>query len=184
MVNDGAQMDSSDIVEAVDAAKEAFGVACGKYSGALTVEIIRHALTQQGIVVSARDVFIQGVPLEIDFLIPRRNAKVQDQLLYQPQDVLAIVEVKNAGSFGESTIQTVRKNFQTIKSANPHIKCCYLTLEERKNFKWAVNNDNSGGDCYTMFWHHGSGKNYQRDSTKDWERFVSDMKKLQAAKKQ
>jgi len=144
-------MNDREILFAINTFKEQFGPKCGKYSGALTVELIRSELENNGIQVSRRDVFIQGVPLEIDFLIPRRNAKPLNGLVYQPTDVLAVVEVKNAGSFGNSTIQTIRQNFKLIKEAIPSIFCCYLTLSERKGFKWAITDNNSGGKTYTMF---------------------------------
>jgi len=168
-----------EILAAVEAAKQNFGTKCGKYTGAFTVEMIRHALEANGVSVSPRDVFILGIPIEIDILIPRRGATPLHSLLYTPADVLAIVEIKNRGSFGSATIQKVRANFAAIREANPQIQCCYLTLAERKTYKWTVTDENCGGDVYTMFWHRMSHKQTVYDSTGDWERFVSAVKEVQ-----
>jgi len=172
-------MTPCDILQAVRTAKDQFGAACGKYSGALTVELVRDALHSEGIQASPRDVYIHGLPMEIDLVIPCRNVHPHNRLLYEPNDVLAVVEVKNAGSFGAKTIETVHHNFQRVKSMNPGITCCYLTLAERKGFKNAVTSCNSGGESYTLFWHTGSGPNLKHHPTGDWERFINDMRRLQ-----
>ena len=177
-------MEDREILDAVGEAKRRFGAACGKYSGALTVELIRRALQEEGVSTSARDVFIAGVPIEIDLLIPRRDAKCRNGILYDAGDVLAVVEIKNAGSFGDKTIETVRRTFKRITETGQSIRCCYLTLAERKGFKWAVTSVNCGGNAYTLFWYNGSGQNLRHESTGHWDRFLEDMKALQYSKAQ
>jgi hypothetical protein len=172
-------MEDTKMLEAIEAAKRQFGCKCGKYSGALTVEFVRCGLESEGIRVSSRDVFIRGVPIEVDLIIPKKNAWKTEQLSYEPCDVLAAVEIKNAGSFGDSTIEMVRRNFTRIKAMNPEIRCCYLTLSERRGFRWAVTNKNCGGEAYTMFWHSGSGKKRLEESTGDWDRFLKEIKTIQ-----
>ena len=49
---------------------EAFGK-CGKFAGAATVEIIKKALADEALPASVRDVFIQGLPVEWDLVVPR-----------------------------------------------------------------------------------------------------------------
>ena len=78
----------------VDKAREMFGPKCDKYVGAVTVEAIRRALKRHGIETSSRDVFIRGVPIEVDLLIARRPSGPKDELLYRPQDVAAAFEIK------------------------------------------------------------------------------------------
>ena len=175
------RIEDTDIRNSINKAKERFGLTCRKCAGALTVEIIRHALLKIGIRVSRRDVFIRGVPLEIDFLVPGPHARPSNGLVYRSADVLAIVEVKNAGSFGKPTIETIQQNFKVIRKANRRIRCCYLTVAERRGFRWAVTSRNSGGNAYTMFWHHGSGKNLAYDPSGDWDRFLADMQRIQKA---
>lgn len=172
-------MNACDILDAVRTAKEQFGPTCGKYSGALTVEVIRNALEEEGVHTSPRDVYILGLPMELDLVIPRRNAQPVNRLLYKATDALAVVEVKNAGSFGAKTIETVRDNFQKVKNVVPAITCCYVTLAEREGFRNAITSGNSGGKAYTLFWYTGSGANLKHRPTDDWKRFVDDMRKLQ-----
>jgi len=172
-------MTDRDIFTAVEDAKQRFGKKCAKYTGAITVELIRRALQDHGLRVSPRDVFILGVPIEIDLLIPKWKAEPRDCLLYTPADVLAVIEVKNRGSFGNATIQKIRNDFRAIREANPLIQCCYLTLSERKGYRWTVTDENCDADAYTMFWHSGGRKNETHDSTGDWDRFVQDMKRIQ-----
>jgi hypothetical protein len=66
------RMTGEEIVTEIRDATEQFGK-CGKFGGAATVEIVKHGLSKEGISTSARDVFIKGVPLEIDLLVPRRG---------------------------------------------------------------------------------------------------------------
>ena len=153
--------------------KKKFGRSINKFSGAITVEVIREALQNEGIPVSPRDVFIKGVPIEIDLLIPSSSATPQKKILYAPEDVLAVLEIKNAGSFGEKTITTTRDNFRRIQEAAPQALCCYVALAERRNFKDAVKDENIRPfRAYTLFEHDNSG-NYKRTSA--WKKLLEDL---------
>lgn len=176
-------MDDVTLHDRISKAKADFGIKCGKYAGALTVELIKRALEERGITVSARDVFIKGIPIEIDLLIPKKDAIPEYGLLYQPEDVLAAIEIKNAGSFGDRTIATIKKNFLTINQHHAKIRCFYVTLTERKGFKWAISEQNIGYPAYTLFWHWGSGRNRKLESTGDWEKLINDTKAIQEERK-
>ena len=54
-----------------------FGVKCSKFTGALTIEVLRLHLKRNGIPVSRRDVFIKGVGIEVDLIIPRPGGMCQ-----------------------------------------------------------------------------------------------------------
>jgi hypothetical protein len=84
----------------------------------VTVEVFRCALMNNGYSVSPRDSFVRGIPLEVDMLIVRPDAAPQHNCLYQPRDVLAAVEVKNYGSFGDSTIATTKANLDRIRGGH------------------------------------------------------------------
>ena len=169
-------MTDRDILEAAEQAKQEFGAKCRKFSGTVTVELIRRALQEAGVAVSARDVFIRGIPIEIDLIIPKKDAIPLHGLVYDPADVLAAVEVKHHGSFGSETIEKLRANFAMVKQANPRIRCCYLTLIERETYKWRVTSENCGGEAYAMFWYKTLHKQADYDSTGDWDRFVNSVK--------
>jgi hypothetical protein len=173
-------MNEQKLLELVNAAKEKFGVKCPKYLGAISVELIRHALQQHGIETSSRDVYIQGVPVEIDFLIAKSDAAPEHGLLYQLEDVLAAFEIKNTGSFGEATIKNTKRCFSLIKRSNPKIYCAYITIAERRNFRWAVHEGNLGSPAYTLFWYSGGQKNIRYEPGKDWHwnRLITDLQAL------
>lgn len=166
------------ILACVQKAKEGFGTNCKKFSGSVTVEILRSALLSLGIPVSTRDVFIKGVPIEVDLLIPTRVATPDYGLMYHPGDVLAVLEVKNYGAFGEDTLKRVHRSFELIRAANPQIYCAYVTLAERRGYKWAATADNLSADVFTLFWHNGSSRNGGFESTGDWSNLVNRLKSL------
>jgi len=156
--------------------KKEFGRSINKFSGAITVEAIREVLQNEGIPVSPRDVFIKGVPIEIDLLIPSPRKTQESKLLYAPEEVLAVLEIKNAGSFGEKTINTTRDNFNRIKQIAAKALCCYVALAERRNFKDAVKDENIRPfKAYTLFEHDNSG-NYK--PTGEWKKLLEDLREV------
>ena len=170
--------DEHELLERIEEAKHAFGCKCSKLAGSVTVEVLRLVLRGLGITLSTRDVFIRGVPVEVDLLLPTRAAKPQHGLVYQPTDVLAAFEVKNSGSFGDDTLNSVRRSFQLIRAANPRVYCAYVTLAERKGYKWAATTDNLGAEVFTLFWHNGSSASRRYEPTGHWEKFVGKLKSL------
>jgi hypothetical protein len=160
----------------VQEARLAFGAEYNKLAGSVTVEVLRSFLLKLGVPVSARDVFIRGVPVEIDLLIPSPTATPRHELIYEPSDVRAAFEVKNRGAFPGATAK-IRQSFDLIRSSSPSIYCAYITLSERKTFKEQATAENLGADVYTLFWHKGSNKNRRYDPTEDWGRLT---KKLTA----
>lgn len=161
-------MTVADLVEKARKAKETFGTKCPKFAGAATVEIIRAALARRGILTSSRDVFIRGVPVEIDLIIPCPGAKPFLGLVYEPAQVVLALELKNSGSFGEPTLQKIKRDFGRLRQAG--VECAYLTFEERRGYKWAVSGERLGSPCFTLAWHRKT--NGPVEPTRDWERFV------------
>ncbi|MBM3496736.1 MAG: hypothetical protein FJX72_20810, partial [Armatimonadetes bacterium] len=66
-------MTDQELLALVEEAKTLFG-ACRKHAGAVTAEAIRKGLSAAGIPISQRDVFIVGLPHEIDLLVLRPGA--------------------------------------------------------------------------------------------------------------
>lgn len=172
------QTEERKIFETISNVKKNFGAKCAKFAGAITVEIIKYAFENHGILTSPREVFIKGLPIEVDLLIPKRGVVPEHGILYKPQDVLVVLEIKNYGSFGESTINSIKKNFGLISQLNKEIYCAYVTLTERKEYKWAISRENIGFPSYTLFWHYGSGKNFKIEPTGDWKKLLDDINKI------
>ena len=165
-----------EIIEKIENAKKQFGAKCNKYVGAVAIEYIRLGLKQNDIPVSQRNVFIEGVPIEIDLLIPGKNVIPKNGILFEPDDVLAVLEIKNSGAFGENTIKKVKRDFEIITNKNPKIRCYYVTLMERRGYKWTVTEENLGNHVYTLFWYFGLKERIE--STGDWEKLINDIKLL------
>lgn len=164
-----------EIVNKVRDAKRHFGPKCPKkFGGAAAVEILRDALAKEGFPTSRRDVFIRGIPIEVDVIIPLRGAKPVMGLLYEPEHVAVVLEVKKSGIFGEQALKAIRANFKRLRRAGIR-SCAYVTFEDRFNYKWKGTCQNLGCDCFTLAWHRQTDGPLER--TGDWEKFVSFLRK-------
>lgn len=168
------------ILQAILAGRDAFGTECPrKYIGALTIEYIRRSLVDHGIPTSPRDVFIKGVSVEIDMIVPREGAIPENGILYKGEDVLAAIEVKNHGVFGKgsSSCEGLRRSFREIQSVCPRIWCAYVTLSERESLKNKITTENLSFPAYTLFW-DPTRKTPRYEPTGHWTLFVDELKRL------
>lgn len=146
-----------------------FQLKCTKFSGAVTTELIKQALSDEGIGTSSRDVYIRGVAIEIDLVIPYPGETPAVGLLYERQQVAVALEIKKMGSFGEGTLQKIKRDFDKLRKLG--ICCAYITLEERKSFRFRATEENTGGSrCFTLAWH----KRHEGplEDTREWEEFL------------
>ncbi len=161
-------MTAEEIVRQARHASEGFQLTCRKFAGAMTAELMKRVLADEGISTSARDVFIRGIPLEIDLIVPRRGEEPTLGLLYEPQQVAAALEIKKSGVFGEHSLHTIRKNFTLLRGLN--VACAYVTLEERKTYRHKATEKNIGGPCFTLAWHKSTDVLVE---TQDWDRLLT-----------
>ena len=147
-----------------------FDETCRKFSGALTVELIRQRLKKIGIPVSPRDVFIKGVPIEIDLLIPKPGARPGHNIIYEPEDVVAVLEIKYRGAFSREARDATRDNFRKIKRHNERIQCIYLAVTETRGYKWAVYQKDLGFPAYTLNWWSNTTKKHTQ--SRGWDKLV------------
>jgi hypothetical protein len=106
---------------------------CNKFEGHLAVEILKRALADEGIATSSRDVFIEGVPVEWDMLVPYVGASPSfNGLLYEPTQAKVAIEVKLSGLCGSKAkaLSTIRGNFQLARKAGVH--CAYVAFCDRQ----------------------------------------------------
>jgi hypothetical protein len=171
------KMTEHEILNIINKSKKEFGPKCSKFTGALTVELIRKAFKEEGIPVSDRDVFIKGIPVEHDLIVPHSSSRPKNRILYDNKDVRIVLEIKSRGIFGETAINNIRNNFEKIKRLNNKIKCIYVTISDRKTYKWKATKHNINSPAYTLFWHKGPEENMHFESTGDWARLIIDIKK-------
>jgi hypothetical protein len=170
-------MRGKDVVETARKVKKDFGPNCPKkFGGAASIEILRAALDEEGIGTSRRDVFIRGVPVELDLIVPRKDAKPWLELLFEPQQVAIALEVKKSGSFGEGTIDKIRADFAQLREVG--VRSAYVTLEERGSYKWKATYENLGFPCFTLAWHKRTDG--PLEPTEDWERLIGFLRKALA----
>ncbi len=161
-------MNGEDIVMRARKEKGDFGLKCRKFVGAVAAEILKDALANEDIPTSPRDVFVQGVPIEIDILVPRKGAKPSLGLLYTQAQVAAALEVKNSGSYGKNALEKMKENFKQMQKAG--IPCAYVSFEERKSYKWRATPDRIGAPCFTLAWHKDT--NGDLEPTEDWQHLL------------
>lgn len=143
---------------------------CKKFSGALAVELMKRSLKQSGVPVSPRDVFIKGVGIEIDLIVPKLGVRPKHNLIYEAQDVIAAMEIKYRGTFALDAVDKIRANFEKIQQVNKHIQCLYITVIETKGYKGAVLTKNLKYPAYTFNWWCGNKLGVK--PSKDWNKLV------------
>ncbi|MHB1156629.1 MAG: hypothetical protein ACYC26_07305 [Phycisphaerales bacterium] len=163
-----------------------FNKSCGPggavrgFSGSLTVEMLRAEFVRNGIAVSPRNVFVRGIRCECDLLVVKPLARPQHEMLYEPEDVLAILEIKNRGiiSNGTAELDKLRGRFSAIVAKYPQIKCAYITLKESASYKNRVSDENlKPHKSFTLFFSCGS----QTSSSDRFEDLIAFLKNLSAA---
>jgi hypothetical protein len=170
-----------EIVQRLRKAKEDFGGDYPKkFGGAAAVEILRAELREAGIETSRRDVFIRGIPLEIDLIVPAKGAAPWLDLLYDPQDVAVALEVKKLGAFGEQARAKIRDDFVRISKLG--VNCAYVTFEDRENFRFRPTEKTVGSRCFALAWHKTDGSLEPTKDEEGWEAFVRFLRDVIAAK--
>lgn len=123
---------------------------CTKLVGALTIELLRKELSDLGLSVSSRDVFIEGVPYEIDLLITKKEVIGEANTVYHPSDVLAVLEIKFRGSYGTESNNHVKAVFDSVRAINTNIQCLYVALSENRKYKHRATSENLGYECFEL----------------------------------
>lgn len=158
------------------------GVISTKLVGALTVEVVRSKLAEKGFNLSHRNVFIEGVPYEIDLLVLKEkvpNNHIIYNIIYKPEDVKAVLEIKFRGVYGKTALEKIKKTFDSI---DRKIKCFYITVSENKNYKYRVTNKNLGYPVFELFTRtttlERALKKRDMYPTGDWDRLIKALRRL------
>jgi hypothetical protein len=146
---------------------EAFGK-CGKFAGAATVEIVRQALADEGLPTSVRDVFIKGLPVEWDLVVPTSSAEPSlNGLIYEPAHVACALEIKLSGLHGQEDAPRIGFNFERAKTLG--VSCAYITLGERKSYRYKASEENLHFPIFTITWHTSN----TLTDTGDWGKLLA-----------
>jgi len=138
---------------------------CRKYNGALAVEVLKHALAEEGIATSGRDSYVGSLDIEWDLLVLGDGAVPVFNLLYEANQVRAALEVKLSGVVG-SAISITKRNFEMAAAAG--VKCCYVSFCDRQNAAATI--EKLGFPCFNLTWSHGPNK--QREESGQWPLLV------------
>ena len=150
---------------------------CDKFVGASTIELIRNKLLSLALNVSNRDIFIQGVPHELDLLIAKNDVKPIENVLYLPPDVLVVFEIKFRGCYGKPSLNNVKEVFDSVKKVNDKIECFYATVSENSRYKYRATYEKLGYECFELLTRE---TNLERAlsmnsirTTGDWQKLLS-----------
>lgn len=153
-----------------------------KFVGALTTELFRKEFVKLGLSVSNRDIFIEGIPNELDLLIAKTGKNPEENLVYTSSDVLAVLEIKFRGSYGKSSLERIKKVFDAVKKANKRIEYLFVSVSENKNYKYRATKEGLGCDCFELFTRstnlESALRKKQLKPTGDWQRLVTRLRRL------
>jgi hypothetical protein len=170
------------ILEEIDKFYNRFGEDSARYQtkaiGAVTNEIIRNHLEQVGILVSNRNVFIDGLPTEWDLIVHRAGAVPEFSCVWSPTDVLAVIEIKCSGLYDHVAIQRLNDTFTRLTKKHPHIKPFYFTLMETTSARDKVTDETLGCRALTLHWHRQHKGKYVYNITNDWELLLNNLRNL------
>jgi hypothetical protein len=150
-----------------------------KLTGAVTAEVIRRHLISRGLAVSARDVFVEGNPVEVDLLVHRVGAAPMAGIIYDPDDVRAVLEVKYSGVYDRAVLPALREKFDRLTKMRPLIHCVYVTVLERRGFRYAATTKALGYPAFTLHWYQRTREDAYDSG--DWEKLVSYLQGLVGA---
>jgi hypothetical protein len=165
-------MKEKQLLALLDKGKQLLSVKCKNFSGALVVELLIQAFNERHIPVSRPNVYMVGLPTEIDLVIPRKDAQPEFEILYKPKDILAVLEIKASGLFNKETASKIGDTFKAVQSIEPSIFCAYVTVSERFSYKYKATKEVVGFPVYTIAWHSGPDNNHKYDFTGDFSKLL------------
>lgn len=170
------------ILEEINEFYTRFGEDSARYQtkaiGAVTNEVVRRHLEQEGIFVSNRNVFIDGLPTEWDLIVFKAGAVPKVGCVWCPADVLAVIEIKYSGLYDRKAIPRLKSTFSRLTQKHPHIKPFYFTLMETPSAQKYVSDETLGCRALTLHWYRQCRGEDVYSITKDWEYLVKDLQNL------
>ena len=149
-----------------------------KLIGALFAELVKFYLKTEGFCVTNRDIFIKGLPTEIDLMIVKKETRNKYDLIYDPNDILVVFELKKNGAYGKKDLEIYKNLFSNIRSLNKNIKCIYLTFTERTSYTYRITEEKLGFPVFELFPRLKGDFNYTNytNSLGNWDKMVQFLK--------
>lgn len=126
-----------------------------KLKGAMTTELLRQEITKfladnnEPLKASAIDSYIAGSKYEYDLLIVKEDAEPYMGLVYQPDDIIAVIESKAGGLFDlEKDTDNIAQAANRAIELNSDICFGYITISENV----PANSHNSQGNPTVKHW--------------------------------
>lgn len=164
-------MEILNILKSLKSSEKALGFPSRQFSGAVCVSLLKELLSEKGIATSEKDVFIKDVPIEFDLLIVKPNSKPLHGLLWNPEDVIAALEVKKSGTISEEGTAKTNSDFGRLRTYHPHIKLFFVTFSEIRSKVATIKRSD---ESFTFF----IRRNGKYSATGDYERFLSVISEL------
>ena len=142
-----------------------------KSVGVVTTPVIRQHLMAHGFSVSERDVFIRGLPLEIDLLVTTPNAKPAHGVIYDPSDVLVALEIERSGASSTTAAHMKDACLSICGLVGAVVPCAYVTLQERTGHKHHPKECDEF-QVFCLFWHTGERDRSKPNISEDWGRLL------------
>ena len=109
-----------------------------KFLGDVSCKAIQLYLNQiinkTGLEVVGPNVYINGIPNEIDLLIVKLSSKpIYLTSMYQEEDIISAMEVKTNAKSDDKTVREQLKIFDRIKAFHSRIDCLYVAIYGSNN---------------------------------------------------
>lgn len=153
--------------EIIDFVNE-MGCDCNKFKGTATVQILREHLSLKGYNVSNRDVYIKGVPHELDLLVLRKNVN-NSLIIYNPKDVIFVFEIKYNGT---TDLNYLSRVYNSIIEKNNKINCTYVTILEQQSWTKRFTKETIGFDYFVLYTYRSTTRMLPEMDMGGWEKLL------------
>ena len=119
----------------------------GEISGRVTENVIRDHLRKKGLNMSRSRVRITPSWREIDLLLLKPESN-PTKPKYRPEEVDAILEIKNNAVADQTTI--IKQNFDKLKQIAKNARFAAIILSERDGYKYAIKQEELGYPVFTL----------------------------------
>lgn len=141
---------------------------CDKFKGTATVQVLRKHLSLKGYNVSDRDVYIKGVPNELDLLVLRKNVD-KSFIIYNPEDVIFVLEIKYNST---TDLRQLLRVYNRIIEKNNKINCSYVTILDQHSWTKVFTKEAIGFDYFVLYTYRSTTRMLPEMDMGGWEKLL------------